>query len=684
MKVAYDQPAVAVPVGAGSARIGGLDGVRALSVAAVLLYHVSAVWAPGGFAGVDVFFVVSGYLITTLLVREHDRAGRINLPAFYVRRARRLLPAAIATVTVTGLAALVVGGDVLVGLPASFLGIATFSQNWVMLAAGNDYFAQTRTGLFDNFWSLAIEEQFYLVWPSLLALCFTSGRAPRAGGLGFAAVLAVAAPFVMSASGMGAAAYLSTFGHLFGLVIGVWLAVLLSARHAPTDPRPGTTVAGAAIVATTGVLVSSARQIIYQARQNAILAEYRDATDAVRQEISADPSGVGWDSLARMLPRRSAIVVPATGRIAGNLTAQEIPASWLDPASQPPAGALRYLRTTLGGDEVFLVGLASFDPASAAPTVLIVSSYSLEPQRQQVMQLVTAAVVIGGAALLVTGTAGFLIARTLTQPLRRLTAMARALGEGETPPATTSTFTDVNQIATALHESGTRLATTMTELARREHDARRLVSDVAHELRTPLTSMTAVAEIIEEFDQATHEERAIAMTVTSRGVRRLTVLMEQLLELSRIDAGAATVTPSPLGVRELLTATVQLLDPDRVVDVQAPTGLSVTTDADRLHTIVANLLSNALHHGAPPVTVSAETAAGHLVVSVRDEGPGIPAEHAADVFERFVTLDTARHNPASNGLGLAIARDNARLLGGELTLQETTTGACFRLTLPLV
>lgn len=254
-----DRRELVTPTGVSPSRIGGLDGVRALAVVAVLVFHASAAWAPGGFAGVDVFFVVSGFLITTLLLREQETTGRLNLPAFYVRRARRLLPAAVVVVIVAGLAALAVGGDILVGLLASLFGIVTLTQNWVMLAAGNDYFAQAGTGLFDNFWSLAIEEQFYLVWPAVLALGFRSGRSPRQGWIGLAVAVSVAVPLAMVVAGYGAAAYLSTFGHLFGLLIGVWLAVALIRRtpSATTVTRiVGTTLIAVGLLAFGAVSFS--------------------------------------------------------------------------------------------------------------------------------------------------------------------------------------------------------------------------------------------------------------------------------------------------------------------------------------------------------------------------------------------------------------------------------------------
>src|SRR5688572_28395480 len=139
-----------------AARFAGLDGLRAIAVILVVLYHLfPPAVLPGGFIGVDVFFVISGFLITSLLLREHDATGRIRLGSFWVRRARRLLPALAAVVAVCSTLAWLVGGDVLVRIGTQIAGVATFSYNWLSIAAGGGYFAAATPELFRNFWSLA-------------------------------------------------------------------------------------------------------------------------------------------------------------------------------------------------------------------------------------------------------------------------------------------------------------------------------------------------------------------------------------------------------------------------------------------------------------------------------------------------------------------------------------------------
>lgn len=207
--------------------IPGLDGIRALAILGVLVFHFTPTVLPGGFLGVDVFFVVSGFLITTLLLREISRRGRIDLPQFWLRRARRLLPALLTVVVVSIGAARLVGGDLLVAIGRQALGALTFSTNWVEVAAGASYFHSTSPLLFVNFWSLAVEEQFYLLWPFglVLALAFTRDTRQRlyvAGGLALVSAVLMAALYRPGED--ATRVYYGTDTHLFGLMLGVGLA----------------------------------------------------------------------------------------------------------------------------------------------------------------------------------------------------------------------------------------------------------------------------------------------------------------------------------------------------------------------------------------------------------------------------------------------------------------------------
>ncbi|MFF4602664.1 acyltransferase family protein [Streptomyces sp. NPDC001339] len=208
----------------------GLDGLRALAVTSVVLYHVNPAWLPGGFLGVDVFFVLSGYLITDLLLAEHHRGGRIDLRGFWVRRARRLLPALALVLLTATCAATVLHPHRLATAAGDLFSAATFTNNWWQIATDASYFAHFGPPpLFQHLWTLSLEEQFYLLWP--LALLVLLRAVPRKGArvaLVLAAALASGtAMALLYAPGTDASrVYFGTDTHTFPLLAGAALALL--------------------------------------------------------------------------------------------------------------------------------------------------------------------------------------------------------------------------------------------------------------------------------------------------------------------------------------------------------------------------------------------------------------------------------------------------------------------------
>jgi peptidoglycan/LPS O-acetylase OafA/YrhL len=217
--------------GPAPARAAGLDGVRALAVLAVLAFHEGLPWITGGFLGVDVFFVLSGYLITDLLVSRLSRGGAAPaLGKFWLRRARRLLPALAAMlVTVTAAVAVLERGQ-LGALRPALLGAVTYTSNWMQALQHQSYFQ-----IFgpppplQHLWSLAVEEQFYLFWPLVVALLVkaVTGRrriaVPVAGAVGSALIMLVS----YHPGGDPSRVYFGTDTHASGLMIGATLALCL-------------------------------------------------------------------------------------------------------------------------------------------------------------------------------------------------------------------------------------------------------------------------------------------------------------------------------------------------------------------------------------------------------------------------------------------------------------------------
>lgn len=228
------------PSAAARTRYGGLDGLRAIAVALVLVYHFFPAALPGGFLGVDIFFVISGFLITSLLIREHQLNDRIALGAFWRRRARRLLPALALVLLVCSSLALIIGGDVLLGIGAQIFGSVFFISNWVFIGRGTDYFAHDNPELFRNTWSLAIEEQFYLVLPLLVLIALAvSSRLWRA--MPFIALSLGSAALMVALAAAGAdptRVYFGSDSHTFGLFAGVTLAFLTSRAGTGSDAGP--------------------------------------------------------------------------------------------------------------------------------------------------------------------------------------------------------------------------------------------------------------------------------------------------------------------------------------------------------------------------------------------------------------------------------------------------------------
>jgi peptidoglycan/LPS O-acetylase OafA/YrhL len=152
-----------------SGYLPGLDGIRAIAVGAVVAYHLHVPFFDGGLLGVSVFFTLSGYLITSLLIQGFERRGHVDLKAFWIRRARRLLPALLLMLPVVSVTVAIARPEKLAATMRQVLSALLYVANWTTIARGDDYFQRfSGPGPLDHLWSLAIEEQFYIVWPLLV------------------------------------------------------------------------------------------------------------------------------------------------------------------------------------------------------------------------------------------------------------------------------------------------------------------------------------------------------------------------------------------------------------------------------------------------------------------------------------------------------------------------------------
>ena len=217
--------------------IPALDGLRTLAVVAVVLYHLNLTWAQGGLLGVTVFFVLSGYLITRLLINEVSKTGRIDLKSFWIRRIRRLFPAVVTVVAVTCALCTIFNHVMLTKMRPDILPSLLFFNNWWQIAQDVSYFnALGDPSPLTHFWSLAIEEQFYLVWPPLLLAMVSmhmSKPNTRRVVLGLAAISAIAMMLLYNPAADPSRVYYGTDTRVFSLLLGAWMAFIPDRDLAP-------------------------------------------------------------------------------------------------------------------------------------------------------------------------------------------------------------------------------------------------------------------------------------------------------------------------------------------------------------------------------------------------------------------------------------------------------------------
>jgi signal transduction histidine kinase len=229
------------------------------------------------------------------------------------------------------------------------------------------------------------------------------------------------------------------------------------------------------------------------------------------------------------------------------------------------------------------------------------------------------------------------------------------------------------------HEREARLA-----LERADEVKTNFIALASHELRTPVTTIHGLATTLNRVGaQLSEEQRAELRSALERQSERMAQLVEQLLDLSRLDAQAIEIRPERFNVRERLEEIVAASAADRVDDVEidAPRDLEASADPAALERIVSNLVTNALRYGTPPVIVDASQTDRHLRVAVEDCGEGVPAQFVPDLFERFTRVLGER--TSGTGLGLAIARSYARAHDGDLVYESAEPhGARFQLVLP--
>ncbi|MGI6876552.1 MULTISPECIES: ATP-binding protein [Amycolatopsis] len=441
-------------------------------------------------------------------------------------------------------------------------------------------------------------------------------------------------------------------------------------------------VAVLATVGATGVNYVTARRTVLAATQDQVMTRLRDAVDAAAPAITMPPDQDSLTELVRTLP---GVAAARYGKLSAG-PADFVPAELAERVRAEQR--LVFQRVDSSGVPALVVGmpvLTTDTNFTRVPSGLEVYGwYSLGAEQHQISEFAlngwrTAAVAVPLAVVL-----AWLAAGAVLRPVRRLRDGARQLAHGRLSTRLPERGGDeLAELARTFNESAASLEKSVGELRRMEADARRFVADVSHELRTPLAAMTAVTEVLDEEAARLQGDAATATRLVSEETRKLTRLVDDLIEISRFDNGRARMDRREADLGELIAATLRTRQWTERVEADLPPGIIAAVDARRFDVIVANLVGNALRHGEPPVRVRLSASGADAVVEVTDHGPGLPDDVLPHVFARFYKADTARSRSEGSGLGLSIAEKNAGLHGGTIEAGNNPGGgARFVLRLP--
>ncbi|HSK25537.1 MAG TPA: HAMP domain-containing sensor histidine kinase [Jiangellales bacterium] len=329
------------------------------------------------------------------------------------------------------------------------------------------------------------------------------------------------------------------------------------------------------------------------------------------------------------------------------------------PSSDPDVDYRVLVRTVRGDAQVVVVGLPLDDVDRAVA-------------RLRAVQQVVALLVLG-----VLGLVTWWVLRLGVRPVKEMTETATAIAAGDLSRRVPEgdTRTEAGQLGSALNVMLTRIEEAFTARRRSEERLRQFVADASHELRTPVTTVRGYAELYRAGGLAEPSELAEAMRRTEQEAVRMGALVEDLLQLARLDQGQQ-LRREPVDLGAVVRDTARDLlavDPTRPVAVEVADPVVALADEDRVRQVAANLVGNARVHTPPgtPVRLRAAAEAGRAVVEVSDDGPGMDPEVAARAFERFFRADPSRsRRHGGSGLGLSIAQAVVGALGGDVSLRS--------------
>jgi len=322
---------------------------------------------------------------------------------------------------------------------------------------------------------------------------------------------------------------------------------------------------------------------------------------------------------------------------------------------------------------------------------LLVVAIPLDDVRSVLTRLLVIELAVSGGIVLLIAATTLLVVRRSLRPLVRMGDTAQSIAAEDLTariePA--DGRTEIGRLGLALNTMLGRLEHAFDQREASQRRLREFVSDASHELRTPLTSMRGYAELLRRRPDLTAEEVALSMRRIQEQTERMSVLVDDLLLLARLDQRPALVS-APVDLVDLAveaTDDIRVIDPDRAVSVRAPDQLVVAGDEQRLRQVVGNLLRNATVHtpAATPIELVLDAHNGDAVLEIIDHGPGIPAGQGDAIFDRFHRAAPGRsRDRGGSGLGLSIVAAIVRAHGGRIIVTATPGGgATFRVTIPL-
>jgi two-component system OmpR family sensor kinase len=330
---------------------------------------------------------------------------------------------------------------------------------------------------------------------------------------------------------------------------------------------------------------------------------------------------------------------------------------------------------------------------------VVITGLPLATKKATEASLVLTMVLVSLGGLVLIGLAGTALIRRTMRPLEQLSDVATKVSKlpldaGEValavrvPPSAAHPNTEVGSVGHALNLMLDNVSSALEARQRSEMKVRQFVADASHELRTPLTAIRGYTELMRMTERLTEDGRKSLGRVQSQS-ERMTALVEDLLLLARLDEGKATET-TDVDLTQLVIETVsdeKVMAPDHTWQLQLPgEPVTVRGDTTQLHQVLANLLSNARKHTPAGTTVTTglmRSADGSVVVTVTDDGPGIPAAFQGNIFSRFTRADAARSgSEGSSGLGLSIVESIAMAHGGTVELVSRPGRTEFAVRLP--